>query len=184
MDSLGVIPHVDHAVLGQEFHQMLCHADSAHTRPPAPVRYGEGLVQVQVANIGPYVARAGKPHLGIHIRAIHVDLPATPVDDVYHLPYPALEYPVGGGVGYHESTQRIPVLLSLPTEILYVYIALGIAIYRYYVGASHNGARGVSAMRRGGNKHRGPLLLPVGYMVGPYHQEPCVLARRPRVRLQ
>ena len=44
---------------GQEGRQVRRHADRAHARAAAAVRNAEGLVQVQVADVGADVARAG-----------------------------------------------------------------------------------------------------------------------------
>ena len=49
-----------HRVAGQEGHEVLRHADRAHARAAAAVRDAEGLVQVQVADVGADVARAGR----------------------------------------------------------------------------------------------------------------------------
>ncbi len=67
---------------GQERREVLGDADRAHARTAAAVRDAEGLVQVQVADVGADVARAAEADLGVHVGAVHVDLAAVRVDDV------------------------------------------------------------------------------------------------------
>ena len=52
--------HRHHRVAGQERRQVRRDADRPHARPAAAVRDAEGLVQVQVADVGAEVARAGR----------------------------------------------------------------------------------------------------------------------------
>ena len=57
-------------------------ADRAHARAAAAVRDAEGLVQVEVADVGAD-SRPGRqrPDLRVHVGAVHVDLAAVLVDD-------------------------------------------------------------------------------------------------------
>ena len=64
---------------------MLRHADRAHARAAAAVRDAERLVQVQMADVGADVARAARPTMRVHVRAVHVDLAAVLVDDLADL---------------------------------------------------------------------------------------------------
>ena len=57
------------------------HGDRPHARAAAAVRNRERLVQVQVADVGADRRRARQPDLRVHVRAVHVDLPAVLVDD-------------------------------------------------------------------------------------------------------
>ena len=61
---------------------MLRHADRAHARAAAAVRNAERLVQVEVADVGADVARAAQADLRVHVRAVHVHLPAVLVHDL------------------------------------------------------------------------------------------------------
>ena len=45
------------AVAGQEWHELFGHADRAHARSAAAVRNAEGLVEIEVADIGADEAR-------------------------------------------------------------------------------------------------------------------------------
>src|SRR6202012_1273668 len=59
---------------GQERGQMFGHGDRAHAGAAAAVGDAEGLVQVEVADVGPDFAGAGEADLGVHVRPVHVDL--------------------------------------------------------------------------------------------------------------
>src|SRR2546426_10258233 len=65
----------------QERRQMRGHADRPHAGPPASVRDTEGFVQVEVAHVGADVPRPAQPDLGVHVGAVHIDLPAVVADD-------------------------------------------------------------------------------------------------------
>jgi hypothetical protein len=52
-------------------------ADRTDARSTAAMRDAEGLVQVQMANVGADVAGTAKADLRVHVRAVHVDLAAV-----------------------------------------------------------------------------------------------------------
>src|SRR5207248_2595724 len=79
----------------QEGGQMGGHADGAHAGPAAAVRDAEGLVQVDVADVGADVTWAAEADLRVEVGAVHVDLPAVLVNDGGDLLDPRLEYAVG-----------------------------------------------------------------------------------------
>ena len=65
---------------GEERRQVRRHRDRPHARAAAAVRDAEGLVQVQVADVGADGARLGEAGLRVHVGAVHVDLAAGLVD--------------------------------------------------------------------------------------------------------
>ena len=69
-------------IAGKKRHEMLRHADRSHARPAAAVRDAEGLVQIEVADVRADVAGRGQADLRVHVRAVHVNLPAVLVDDL------------------------------------------------------------------------------------------------------
>ena len=121
--ACGVI-QVDHRVPGQERRQVRGHADRPHARAAAAVGNAEGLVQVEVADVGADVARAAEADLRVHVGAVHVDLAAVLVHDPADLPDRALEHAVGRGVGDHERREGIPVRRGLGPEIVEIDVAL------------------------------------------------------------
>jgi hypothetical protein len=58
-----------------------CLPDRANARATATVGNAEGFVQIQVADIRAEVAGTAETHLGIHVRAVHVDLAAFVMAD-------------------------------------------------------------------------------------------------------
>jgi len=71
-------------VCRQELSQLRVAQDGAHSRPATTVRYGKGLVQVEMTDISPDVTRAGKAYLRIHVGAVHIDKPAILMNNFYH----------------------------------------------------------------------------------------------------
>ena len=92
---------------GQERREVRGHADRAHARAAAAVRDAERLVQVEVADVGADVARAGEADLRVHVRAVHVDLAAVLVDDLADLADRLLEHAVRRGVGDHQRGEVV-----------------------------------------------------------------------------
>ena len=81
---------------------MLRHADRPHARPAAAVRNAEGLVQIQMADIRADIAGPVKPDLRIHVRAVHVNLPAVLVDDLADLLDRFFEHAMRGRISDHQ----------------------------------------------------------------------------------
>src|SRR5205814_7521380 len=123
------------------------------------VRNAERLVQVQVAHVGADVGGADQPHLGVHVRAVHVHLPALRVHDVADLADRRLEDAVGRGVGDHERGQRVPVLGGFGAQVGDVDVAALVGAHRHDAQAGQHGARGVSAVCRGGDEAGGAVTL-------------------------
>jgi len=69
----------------QVWGKVLPHADWADARATATVWDAEGLVQVQVADVGTDDARRCETQLRIHVGTIHVDLTTILVDDLANL---------------------------------------------------------------------------------------------------
>jgi hypothetical protein len=92
-------------VAGQERREVRAHADRAHARAAAAVRDAERLVQVQVADVGADVAGAAQADLRVHVRAVHVHLPAVLVHDRADLADRLLEHAVGRRVGDHQRRE-------------------------------------------------------------------------------
>ena len=101
--------------------------DRAHAGAAAAVRDAEGLVQVQVADVGADVGGPREADLRVHVRAVHVDLAAVLVDDAADLADRLLEDAVGRGVGDHERAEGRRVLLGLRPQVGDVDVAVRVA---------------------------------------------------------
>ena len=66
---------------GRNGGQVRGRGDGAHARAAAAVGDAEGLVQVDVADVGADVRRAAQADLGVQVGAVHVHLAAVAVDD-------------------------------------------------------------------------------------------------------
>ena len=77
------------------------------------MRNGKSLVQIEVTNISPNLARIGEPDLCIHIGAIHVYLPPIRVNRLCDFEDVLLKHPMRRGVSDHERRQTVCVLSCL-----------------------------------------------------------------------
>ena len=94
-------------IAGQERRKVRSHRDRAHAGSAAAVRDAEGLVQVQVADVGADVARLGEAGLRVHVGAVHVDLAAGVVDQPADVADPGLEDAVGRRIGDHQRRDAV-----------------------------------------------------------------------------
>src|SRR5262245_10852373 len=104
-------------MLWQERHKMFRDANRTHTRPATAVRNAKRLVQIEMADVRANRTGAGKADLRVHVRAIHVNLPAILVDDVAYLANRFLEDAVRAWIGDHQAAQVVPVLCRPGLEI-------------------------------------------------------------------
>ena len=168
----------------QEASEVLGHADRTHARTAAPVGHGEGLVQVEVADVGADVARIRQADLGVHVRSVHVDLAAGVVHQVDDLADAALEDAVRRGVGHHQTGQLRTVLGGLGLQVVDVDVAVGVAGHRDDLHAGHRRRGGVRAVRRGGDQHHVAVALAAALVIGADDHQAGVFARGARVGLQ
>ncbi len=112
---------------GQERREVLADADGAHAGTAAAVGDAEGLVEVEVADVGAELAGVDEADLGVEVRAVHVDLAAVGVDDLADLADLFFEDAVGGGVGDHDAGEDVRVLGGLFAEVFDVDVALLVA---------------------------------------------------------
>ena len=84
-------------MVGQERRQVRPGANGTDARATSAVGDGEGLVEVQVPDVGPEVTGLGQTDHGVEIGPVDVDLATVLMDDVGEPPDPRLEHPVGRG---------------------------------------------------------------------------------------
>src|SRR5690606_8175927 len=119
--------HRARARAGQEGLEVRGHADGADAGAAAAVRDAEGLVQVEVADVGADVAGRGQADLRVHVGAVHVNLAAGGVDRGADFQYRGFEYAVGGRVGDHQRGELGGVFVGLGLEVGDVDVALRVA---------------------------------------------------------
>ena len=91
------------------------------------MRDGEGLVQVQVTDIGTDEAWVGQTDLRIHIRPIHIDESSAVVDALAEVDDVRLKDPVRTGIGDHHCCEVVLMLFGLLHEVLPVNITMLVA---------------------------------------------------------
>src|SRR3954464_7343150 len=99
-------------------------ADGPDAGAAAAVGDAESFVEVEMANIGTDVAGTAKPDLGVHVRAVHVNLATVRVNDLANLADRGFENAVGGRVGDHERGQVVLVGVGLGAEIGEIDVAI------------------------------------------------------------
>ena len=174
---------VDQRVARQERHQVLADADRADAGAAAAVRDAEGLVQVEVADVGAEPARLGQPDHRVEVGAVDVDLAARVVHGAADLLDVDLEHPVRRRVGQHDRGQPLGVLVDLGVQVGDVDVAGLVAGDDDDPHAGHDRAGGVRAVRRARDQADVALLVAAGAVVAADGQQAGELALRAGVGL-
>ena len=129
--------------------EVVGHADRATTRATTAVGDGEGLMEVEVADVSTDEARVGEPYLSVHVRSIHIDEGTTVVDALAEVDDVRLEDPVRAGVGDHHRSEVVTMLLGLLHEVLPVHIPVFVTGDDHTLVATLRGGGGVCPVGRG-----------------------------------
>ena len=155
-----------------------------HSRPAAAVRDAEGLVQVDVADIGAELGGRGESHLRVQVRPVQIDprpgLPRQPA----HLGDALLEDAVRRGVGDHERPGPARVRGQLRRQVVERDVPAGGGRDRLHPVAGERRAGRVRPVRRGGDEADIALPVAPALVERPDHQQPGELALRAGVRLE
>ncbi len=127
---------------------------------------------------------AGEAHLGVHVRAVHVHLPAVHVDDLADLTDRLLEDTVGARVRDHEAGECCLVLLGLGPQVGEVDVPLLIAGYGHDPQARDDRAGGVGPVGRFRDQADITPRIAAALVIGMDHAQPGVLALAARVGLE
>ena len=146
---------------GRKGASMRRHADRTYTRSAAAVRDGKSLVQIEVADVRADVAGAGQTYLRVHVRAVHINLPAVFMDDGGDVLDGFLVHAVRAGVSHHQSGQVGLVQLGFFAQIGDIYVAFLVAFHHHDGHAAHRRAGGIRAMCRGRSMVLGRLALSI-----------------------
>src|SRR6516162_8770514 len=112
-------------------------ADRTHAGPAAAVRNTEGLMQIEMADIGAVIAGPRQADLRVEISAIQIDLPSVCMDEVANGPDRTLEYAMRRRVGNHHRRQAIGKFFRLSAQISQIHIAVRIATDGNYIHSGH-----------------------------------------------
>ena len=105
-------------------------------------------MQVEVAHVGADIPRPAQPDLGVHVGAVHVNLPAVVVDDPADAAHALFEHAMSGRVRDHQRGQILTVLLGLGFQIAEINVAALVAGHGHHVEPGHDRAGRIGAMRR------------------------------------
>ena len=114
------------------------HANRPHARPAAAVRNAESFVQVQMADVRAHVTRPAKSDLRVHIRAVHVNLPAVGMDDFANLADGFLKNTMRRRISNHQRRQFLLMRLRLGLEVGDVDVAFLVAAHRNHLQPGHD----------------------------------------------
>ena len=160
------------------------HTDRTDAGTATAMGNAEGLVQVQMADIGTKGPRTAQTHLCIEVGAIEVHLTAMAMHQLADAANAGLEHAVGGGVGDHQRRQAVGMLRRASRQILLIDVAVVIAGHRHHLETRHHGTGGIGAMGTGGNQTDIAMVVTSGAMPGPDHEQPGVLPLGTGIGLQ
>ncbi len=137
---------------GQERGQVAAHAHRPDAGPATAVGDAEGLVQVEVADVGAEAAGLRRADERVEVGAVEVHLAARGVHELADLTDALLEHAVRGGVRDHQRADLPLVGGELGGEVVDVDVARRVARHGDDLHARHRGRCRVGAVRRGGDE--------------------------------
>ena len=90
----------------------------------ATVRNAEGLVQIQMADVGAEITGPAQSDLSIHVGAIHVNLASELMNDPADLDHALLEHAMGRRIGDHQGAETIGVRFGLGANVVDIDVAV------------------------------------------------------------
>ena len=171
-------------MVGQVASQVFADCDGPHTRAPAAVGDGEGLVQVEVADVGAEASGLRQPDQGVHVRPVDVDLAAGGVHQLAGFDHRVLEDAVGRRIGHHDGGQPVGVGVDLVAQVGHVDRAVVGGPDHHDLQPGQGGGRGVRAMGRRRDQTDFALRFAASQVVAPDGDQPRELTLGTRVGLQ
>ncbi len=153
-------------------------ADWTHAGATTTMRNAEGLVQIEVADVGADITRTGKPDHGVHVGTVQIDLSAMLVHDVADFANRFFKHAVGGRIGDHAAREVFRILLCFCTEIVYIDITVFLRPDRNDLHADHLCGGRVGAMCRRWDKADIAMRITTSQMVIADRQQARILALR------
>ncbi len=126
--------------------QFFVDADGAHAGATTAVGDGEGLVQVQVADIRTDTSRAGEADLSIHVGSIHVDEATMSVDGLDDFEDVLLENAESRGIGDHQAREIGLMFHAFGLEILKIDVSFFFSFDDHDFHAGHHGRGWIGAV--------------------------------------
>lgn len=148
------------------------------------MRDAEGFVEIQMANISSEIAGAAETDLRIHIRAVHVNLTASGVDEIANITDAFLENTVRRGIGDHHGSELVAVEVGLRAEVGEINIAVGVTGHGDNLHSDHHRAGGVRSMRGSGDEADRAVGLAARMVVGADGEESGIFSLRTGIGLE
>ena len=164
--------------------QMRADGDRADARPAAAVGDAEGLVQVQVRDVGTESTWASETDEGVEVRAVDIDLTARVVDLSAHVAHGRFEDAVCRRVGDHDRCELRRVGVDLAAQIVHIDVPGVVARNDDHAHPGHRCTRGVGSVCRRRDQADVALRTARGVVEGPDREQTSELALRPGIGLQ
>src|SRR5437870_10438200 len=163
---------------------MFGNADWSYAGPAAAVWNAKGLVQIQMANVRAVIPGTTETDLGIHVRAIHVDLTAVRVHDVANFANGGFKHTVRGGIGHHPRGEMARVLIGLGAQIGQIDISIFQTRDRHDLKPSHHCAGWICPMRGSWYETNAAMRFTSGRVIFADREQPRVFSLRAGIGLQ
>ncbi len=137
-----------------------------------------------MADIGAEIAGPAEADLGVHVRAVEIDLSPVRMDGIADLADGALEDAACAGVGHHDRREAVGVLLCLCLEILEIDRPRLGALDRDDLHARHHPRGRVGPVRRFGDEADIAVCVALAVVVAADREQPRVLTLAPGVGLE
>ena len=122
--------------------------DRANTGAAATVGDTEGLVQVEVRNVGAESTRPGQADHGVEVGAIQVHLATSIVNGSTDFGHCFFEHTMSARVRDHQCSQIGALVGDLGPKVIHVYVAGIVAGHHHNPHAGHHRAGGIGAVSR------------------------------------
>ena len=168
---------------GKVRREMRLDPDRPHARPAAAMRDGEGLVQVQVADVAADLSGLHQAHQRVHVGAVQIDLAAMLVGDLADLAHGLFEDAMGRGIGDHAGRQPVARLGRLRAEVIEVHVSVGRGLDDDHLHPGHLRRGRVRAMGRGRDQAQRPRRVPPRLVIGEDRHQPGIFPLCARIWL-
>ena len=135
-------------------------ADRSHPGATSAVRNGEGLVQIEVGDVGSEGARPGDADHGVEIRPVEIHLATVAVHDIAHLGDAFFEDPMSRRVRHHDRRQPSVMSGGFVAQVAEIDVAVVVGRNHHDAQPGHGGARRIGPMGGGGDQADVTIALP------------------------
>ena len=147
------------------------------------MRNTKRFVQIQVRYVRTKLTRRGDTNQRVHVRTVHINLPAVLVHKIASLNHRFFKHAVSTRICDHQTRQSLTVLFGLGSQIFQIDIAIVVGFNNDHLQAHHGRTGRVGSMSRTWNQTNIAFALPQTLVITPDRQQPCVLPLSTGVRL-